>query len=153
MAFDYHTFHAPEAFFPAIAMFLYRPFLGGVPTTPDPKGLDVCYCLWGCHPDPRLGSDPGPVQVPSQVRRGPVQIRHVLYFTPFRTHPGPEVGAIPAPPDPILVPSVPSRIGPGRAETDFLATSDPDPKKYRDTNGRLIVIQIGGIYYFFKRRA
>ena len=32
--------------------------------------------------------------------------------------------AIPVRPGPILVPSVPCRIGPGRAETDFLATSD-----------------------------
>ena len=70
------------------------------------------------------GSDPWPVQVPSWVRRGPVQIRHVLCFAAFRTHPGPEVGAIPARPGPILVLGVPSRIGPGRAETDFLATSD-----------------------------
>ena len=70
------------------------------------------------------GSHPGPIQVPSRVRRGPVQIRHVLCFTAFWTHPGPEVGAIPARPGPILLPSVPSRIGPGRAETDFLATSE-----------------------------
>ena len=55
---------------------------------------------------PSLGSDPGPIQVPSRVRRGPVQIRHVLCFTAFRTHPGPEVGAIPARPGPILVPTV-----------------------------------------------
>ena len=47
-----------------------------------------------------------PVQVPSRVRGGPVQIRHVLCFTVFRTHPGPEVGAIPARPGPILLPSV-----------------------------------------------
>ena len=73
---------------------------------------------------PSPGSYPGPVQVPSRVRGGPVQIRHVLCFTVFRTHPGPEVGAIPARPGPILLPSVPSGIGPGRAETDFLATSD-----------------------------
>ena len=33
------------------------------------------------------------------------------------------MGAIPARPGPILVPGVPSRIGPGRPETDFLATS------------------------------
>ena len=59
---------------------------------------------------PSPGSDPGPIQVPSRVRRGPVQIRHVLCFT-ARTHPGPEVGAIPARPGPILVPSVPSGSG------------------------------------------
>ena len=58
------------------------------------KGLEVCYCLWRCHPDPSPGSDPGP-----------------------------EVGATPARPVPSLVPSVPSRIGSGRAEADFLATS------------------------------
>ena len=39
-------------------------------------------------------------QVPSRVRRGPVQIRHVLCFTAFRTHPGPEVGPIPVCPGP-----------------------------------------------------
>ena len=66
---------------------------------------------------PSPGSYPGPVQVPSRV------IRHVLCFTVFRTHPGPKVGAIPARPGPILLPSVPYRIRPGRAETDFLATS------------------------------
>ena len=88
------------------------------------KGLEVCYFFWGvpCRPSP--GSYPGPVQVPSRVRGGPVQIRHVLCFTVFQTHPGPEVGAIPARPGPILLPSVPYRIGPGRAETDFLATSE-----------------------------
>ena len=35
-----------------------------------------------------------------------------------------EVEAIPARPCPILVPSVPSRIGPERAKRDFLATSE-----------------------------
>ena len=88
------------------------------------KGLDVCHCLWVCHPDPCLGPILGPVQVPSRVGEGPVQIRHVLCFTAFRTHPGPEVGAIPARPGPILAPSVPSRIGSGWAETDLLATSE-----------------------------
>ena len=73
---------------------------------------------------PTTGSYPGPVQVPSRVRGGPVQIHHVLCLTVFRTHPGPEVGAVPARPGPILLPSFPSRIGPGRAETDFLATSE-----------------------------
>ena len=71
---------------------------------------------------PSPGSDPGPVQVPSRVRRGPVQTRHVLCLQRF--HPGPEVGAVLARPGPILVPSVPSKIGPGQAETDFMATSD-----------------------------
>ena len=88
------------------------------------KGLEVCYCLWGVPSRPSPGSYPGPVQVSSRVRGGPVQIRHVLCFTVFRTHPGPEVGAIPARPGPILLLSVPHRIGPGRAETDFLATSE-----------------------------
>ena len=91
------------------------------------KGLEVCYCLWGVPSRPPPGSYPGPGQVPSRVRGGPVQIRHVLCFTVFRTHPSPEVGAIPARPGAILLPSVPYRIGPGRAETDFLATSDSSP--------------------------
>ena len=84
-----------------------------------PEQVRYCYCLWGVPSRPSPGSYPGPVQVPSRVRGGPVQIRHVLCFTVFRTHPGPEVGAIPARPGPILLPSVPYRIGPGRAETDF----------------------------------
>ena len=61
---------------------------------------------------PSPGSDPGPA-VPSRFtmcfvlqRFGPVQVPR---WGPSR---------------PVLVPSVPSRIGPGRAETDFLATSD-----------------------------
>ena len=60
------------------------------------KGLEVCYCFWGCHPDPRLGPILGPSRSHPGSRRGPVQIRHVLCFPAFRTHPGPEVGAIPA---------------------------------------------------------
>ena len=71
------------------------------------KGLEVCCCFWGVPSKPSPGSDPGPVQVPSRVRSCPVQIRHVPCFTVFRTHPGPEVGAILARPGPILVPSVP----------------------------------------------
>ena len=55
---------------------------------------------------PSPGSDPGPVQVPSRVPSGPVQIRHALCFTVFRTHPGPEVGAILAPG------AIPARPGP-----------------------------------------
>ena len=70
------------------------------------------------------GSYPGPVQVPSRVPGGPVQIRHVLCFTVFWTHPS-RGGDHPGRAGPILLPSVPSRIGPGRAETDFLATSEP----------------------------
>ena len=91
------------------------------------KGLEVCYCLWGVPSRPSPGSYPGPVQVPSRVRGGPVQIRHLLCFTVFRTHPGPEVGAIPPRPGPILLPSVPHRIGPGQAETDFLAICENWP--------------------------
>ena len=105
--------------------------LGFTGTNFSQKGLEVCCCLWGVPSRPSPGSYPGPVQVPSRVRGGPVQIRHVLCFTAFQTHPGPEVGAIPARPDPILVPSVPSRIGPGRAEADFLATSDFRPSHLR----------------------
>ena len=99
------------------------------------KGLEVCYCLWGVPSRPSPGSCPGPVQVPSRVRGGPIQIRHALCFTVFRTHPGPEVGAIPARPGPILLPSVPYRIRPGRAETDFLATSDSQEKSLCDCSG------------------
>ena len=91
------------------------------PNTNPQKPRSMLLSL-GVPSRPSPGSDPGPVQVPSRVRRRPVQIRHVLCFTAFRTRQGPEVGAIPARPGPILVPSVPSRIE--RAETDFLAASD-----------------------------
>ena len=40
------------------------------------------------------------------------------------------MGAIPASPGPILLPRVPYRIGPGRAATDFLATSECFPGGY-----------------------
>ena len=52
------------------------------------KGLEICYCLWGCHPDPRLGpilgpsrSHPGSEGVPSRFAMcfvlqyfGPIQV-------------------------------------------------------------------------------
>ena len=52
------------------------------------KGLEVCYCLWVCHPDPRLGpilgpsrSHPGSQVVPSRFAMcfvlhcfGPIQV-------------------------------------------------------------------------------
>ena len=80
--------------------------------TPPPPGQSPEKFVYVYVPFPFLtsrpspGSDPGPVQIPSRVRGGPVQIRHVLCFSAFRTHPGPEVGATPARPGPILVPSV-----------------------------------------------
>ena len=54
----------------------------------DQKGLEVCYCLWRCHPDPRLGpilgpsrSHPGSEVVPSRFAMcfvlqcfGPIQV-------------------------------------------------------------------------------
>ena len=53
------------------------------------KGLEVCYCLWGVHPDPRLGpilgpsrSHPGSEVVPSRFAMcfvlqcfGPIQVQ------------------------------------------------------------------------------
>ena len=60
------------------------------------------------------------MQVPSRVPRGPTQIRQVLCFMEFRTHPDPEAEAI----GPILVPNIPSGMGRGRTQTDFLATSE-----------------------------
>ena len=70
------------------------------------------------------GSYPGPVQVPSQVRGVPVQIRHVLCFTVLRTHPGPEVG----PSRPVLVPSCSRAFLPGSGLEGPKQTSWPLPK-------------------------
>ena len=47
----------------------------------QPQIAKIAAILWGCHPDPRLG----PILSPC-----PVQIRHVLCITAFRTHPGPK---------------------------------------------------------------
>ena len=72
---------------------------------------------------PSPGSDPGPVQFLSRVQRGPVQIGHCFLNSvsdPSRSR----GGAHPRPSWSHPGPCVPSRIGPGRAETDFLATSD-----------------------------
>ena len=63
---------------------------------------------------PSPGSDPGPVQVPSWVRRGPVQIRHVLYFTAFRAQP-------------VLVPSRSRAFLPGSGLDKRKQTSWPLP--------------------------
>ena len=88
------------------------------------KGLEVCYCLWGAPSRPSPGSYPGPVQVPSRVRGGPVQIRQVLCFTAFRTHPGPEVG----PSRPVLGPSCSRAFLAGSGLDGQKQTSWPLPK-------------------------
>ena len=88
------------------------------------KGLEVCCCLWGVPSRPSPGSYPRPVQVPSRVRGGPVQIRHVLCFTVFRTHPGPEVG----PSRPVLVPSCSRAFLTGSGLDGQKQTSWPLPK-------------------------
>ena len=88
------------------------------------KGLEVCYYLRGYHPDPRLGpilgpsrSHPGPEGVPSRFA---MCFRFAMWlvlqhFRPIQVprwgHPGPSCSRAP-------------RVGPGRAETDFLATSE-----------------------------
>ena len=66
-------------------------------TSVSQKGLEACYCLWGVPFRPSPGSYPGPVQVPSRVRGGPVQICPCALFysvsDPSRSrgggHPGP----------------------------------------------------------------
>ena len=68
------------------------------------KGLDVCYCLWGCHPDARLGpilgpsrSHPGSEVVPSRFAMcfvlqcfGPIQVPRWGHPGPSWSHPAPE---------------------------------------------------------------
>ena len=88
------------------------------------KGLEVCYCLWGCDPDPRLGpilgqsrSHPGSEGVPSRFAMCFV----LQHFGPIQV---PRWGPSP----PVLVPPSSRAFLPDRAwteaETDFLATSD-----------------------------
>ena len=64
---------------------------------------------------PRLG----PMGLP-RSRPGSEGVRVLQHFGPIQVPRW--VGVIPARPGAILVPSVPSRIGPERAEPDFLAT-------------------------------
>ena len=89
----------------------------------DSKRPRSLFCFWGCTPDPRPGPTWARVQVPSRVRRGPVQIRHVLCLQHFGPIQVPRWG----PSRPVLVPSW-SRASfqdrPGWAETDFFAASD-----------------------------
>ena len=99
------------------------------------KGLEVCYCPGAIQTSPGVLS-------PSRSHSGSegVPSRFAMCFV---FHPGPEVGAIPARPGPILLPSVPSRIGPGWAETPlFMRKRTPRiypkntpkiPKKYPKT--------------------
>ena len=68
------------------------------------KGLEVCYCLWGCHPDPRLGPILGPSRshpecegVPSRFAMcfvlqyfGPIQVPRWGHPGPSWSHPAPE---------------------------------------------------------------
>ena len=90
---------------------------------PIQKGLEVCYCLWGCLPDPRLG----PILGPSRSHPGSEGVLSrfsmCLVLQRFGTLQVTKWG--PSRPIVVASSSVPSRIGPGRAETDFLATSDP----------------------------
>ena len=88
------------------------------------QGLEVCYCLWGCHPDLRLGPILGPSRSHPGSQVVPFRFAMCFVLQSFGSIQVPRWGATPARPGPILVPSVPSRIGPGRAETDFLATSE-----------------------------
>ena len=67
------------------------------------KGLEVCYCLWGCHPDPRLGRSwarPGPILGPKRSRPNspcalfysisdPSRCRGGGHPGPSWSHPGP----------------------------------------------------------------
>ena len=60
----------------------------------------VCYCLSGCHPDPRLGPSLGPSRFHSGSEGFPPRFAMCFVkvcFTAFRTHPGPESGGHPGP--------------------------------------------------------
>ena len=105
----------------------FSPFSGGFfphfhvrPKSIFQKGIEVCYCLsdWGCLAWVPSWARPGPIPGPKGSRPDSPCALFYSISDPSRSR----GGAIPARPGPI--PRVPSRIGPGRAETDFLATSE-----------------------------
>ena len=65
------------------------------------KGLEVCYCLWVCHPDPRLGPIPGPSRSHPGSEGVPSRFAMCFVFQHFGPIQVPRWG----PPRPVLVPS------------------------------------------------
>ena len=94
---------------------------GAAPPWSSERPGSLLLSLGGCHPDRRLGPILGPSRSHPESEVVPSRFA-MFFFTVFRTHPGPEVGAIPAGPGPILLPSVPYGVGPGRAETKCFVT-------------------------------
>ena len=87
------------------------------------KGLEVCYCLWGCHPDPRLG----PVLGPSRSHPGsegvPSRFAMCFVFQHFGPIQVPRWG----PSRPVLVPSCSRAFLPGSGLDGPKQTSRPLP--------------------------
>ena len=140
------TFRAPPGYpgkkkfdFPGFEghteLFGPHPFVWKTPTPPEisglkslglgsffvQKGLEVCYCPWGCHPDPRLG----PVLGPSRSHPGsegvPSRFAMCFVFHHFGPIQVPRWG----PSRPVLVPSCSRAFLPGSGLDGLKQTSRP----------------------------
>ena len=91
--------------------------------SPTQKGLEVCYCLWGYHPDPRLGPILGPSR--SHPKSEGVPSRFAMCFVLQRFGPiqVPRWG----PSRPVLVPSCSRAFLPGSGLDGPKQTSWPLP--------------------------
>ena len=87
------------------------------------KGLEVCYCLWGCHPDPRLG----PVLGPSRSHPGSEGVPSRFAMCNVFQHFGPIQVPRWGPCRPVLVPSCSRAFLPGSGLDGPKQTSRPLP--------------------------
>ena len=89
------------------------------------KGLEVCYCLWGCHPDPRLGPIPGPSRSHPGSEVVPSRFAMCFVLQCFGPIQVPRWG----PSRPVLVPSCSQAFLTGSGLDGQKQTSWPLPKK------------------------
>ena len=92
------------------------------------KGLEVCYCLWGCHPDPRLGPVLGPSRFYPGSEGVPSRFAMCFVFQHFGPIQVPRWG----PSRPILVPSCSRAFLPGSGLDGPKQTSRPLPILFVD---------------------
>ena len=103
------------------------------------KGLEVSYCFWGCHPDPRLGPVLGPSRSHSGSEGVPSRFAMCFDFQHFRPIQVPRWGPSP----PVLVPSCSRAFLPGSGLDGPKQTSRPLPIQYR--------IQVADAFSYFPK--